>query len=63
MDLTERDGLHIWHPYTQHKTSISKKRSQVIHLSGKKRIPDPYRRNYTAVDAIKYYFSSTPSTN
>ena len=21
MDLTERDSLHIWHPYTQHKTS------------------------------------------
>jgi len=21
MELTERDGLHIWHPYTQHKTS------------------------------------------
>ena len=21
MDLTERDRLHIWHPYTQHKTS------------------------------------------
>jgi adenosylmethionine-8-amino-7-oxononanoate aminotransferase len=21
MDITERDGQHIWHPYTQHKTS------------------------------------------